>query len=469
MSASVLHVEDFSVGWISAILSEYVVACQLLDIEYNDAPIEVPDQDNNAYTYGRIGSHNVVIACLPKGRYGTTSAAYIARDMHRTFPRLRFGLMVGIGGGAPSDKHDIRLGDVVVSTPARLSGGVIQYDHGKAIQNRSFELTGMLDKPPIVLLNAMQKLHARHERWGHNITQTINTMMMNAPRLAKTYSKPDLATDVLYNSSFVHSDNRQPCSSICIQHVGHIVEREVRDTSDDDPYIHYGLIASADRLMKDATMRDRLTESEGVLCFEMEAAGLMDGFPCLIIRGVSDYSDTHKNDHWQGYAAACATAYAKELLQLVPSREHTVNDIVSNRQRKNRRPDPNASSAHGKQWSLADLNDAFKGRRGFQDHKTTSNILVYGIRYFRFDDHSIDLWLKDYKVDIAYVLYYSDKMRLCHLHPSWLETENLFLKLRKHRSDGQVCAIVDCDFAMYRPYISRYENGVLVEDVLERD
>jgi nucleoside phosphorylase len=46
----------------------------------------------------------------------------------------------------------------------------------------------------------------------------------------------------------------------------------------DDPVIHYGLIVSADPLMKDATVRDWLAAKEEVLCFEMEAAGLMDHF-----------------------------------------------------------------------------------------------------------------------------------------------------------------------------------------------
>jgi hypothetical protein len=50
----------------------------------------------------------------------------------------------------------------------------------------------------------------------------------------------------------------------------------------------------------------------------MEAAGLMDDFPCLVIRGVCDYADSHKNDVWHGYAAATAAAYAKEFLSIIP-------------------------------------------------------------------------------------------------------------------------------------------------------
>ena len=101
--------------------TEYVVACEILDEEYPALPTSYP-YDDNIYTFGCIGHHKVVIACLPKGKYGLTSAASVARDMLRSFTSIRFGLMVGIGGGAPSPKHDIRLGDVVVSSPAGRTG-----------------------------------------------------------------------------------------------------------------------------------------------------------------------------------------------------------------------------------------------------------------------------------------------------------------------------------------------------------
>jgi hypothetical protein len=75
----------------------------------------------------------IVIAVLPEGEYGISSAASVARDMLHSFPNIRIGLMVGIGGGAPSPKHDIRLGDIVVSAPRDGKGGVFQYDFGKTI------------------------------------------------------------------------------------------------------------------------------------------------------------------------------------------------------------------------------------------------------------------------------------------------------------------------------------------------
>ena len=64
--------------------------------------------------------------------------------------------------------------------------------------------------------------------------------------------------------------------------------------------------------------RDKLAKEHGILCFEMEAAGMMDVAQCLVIRGICDYADTHKTKRWQGYAAAVAAAYAKEILLLIP-------------------------------------------------------------------------------------------------------------------------------------------------------
>lgn len=312
------QLQDYTVGWICAIQTEYVAACELLDEEHETPQFDTAG-DNNTYTFGRIGNHYVIIATLPKGKYGTTSAAAVARDMLRSFRSIKLGLMVGIGGGAPSKKHDIRLGDVVVSSPTGRTGGVIHYDFGKTIQSRKFQRTGSLDTPPLFLLTAISRLGALHERQGHKIAETAADVVAKNPRLRRKYQRPDRTDDRLYPALFLHQDDDKSCKDVCKEL--EIIERSPRSQDEDDPAVHYGLIASADRLMKDALVRDELATKEGILCFEMEAAGLMDHFRCLVIRGICDYSDTHKNDFWQGYAALTAAAYAKELLQVIPLAE----------------------------------------------------------------------------------------------------------------------------------------------------
>ncbi|KAG2000911.1 hypothetical protein GB937_010703 [Aspergillus fischeri] len=85
------------------------------------------------------------------------------------------------------------------------------------------------------------------------------------------------------------------------------------------PDFHYGLIASGDQVMKDAKIRDSIAQELNLLCFEMEAAGFMDQLQPLVIRGICDYCDSHKNKKWQEYTAVAAAAYAKVFISKNPS------------------------------------------------------------------------------------------------------------------------------------------------------
>jgi nucleoside phosphorylase len=328
-----LRCEDYTVGWICAISTENVAAQAFLD-EKHEGPEYVSPNDNNDYTLGKIGKHNVVIAVLPDGEYGISSAAGVARDMLHSFPNVRIGLMVGIGGGAPSPKHDIRLGDIVVSAPRDGKGGVFQYDFGKTIQDQSFRPTGFLNQPPMVLRTAVAGLKAQYESEGHQLEEAVKIILEKKPRLRKKYQRPDPNSDRLYQAGVTHPlDDEASCAAVCDDDSSNMILRPVRSEDEDNPAIHYGLIASANQLMKDALVRDRLAAEKDVLCFEMEAAGLMNQFPCLVIRGVCDYSDSHKNKEWQGYAAMAAAAYAKDLLCRIPSNkveaEKRIGDILS--------------------------------------------------------------------------------------------------------------------------------------------
>lgn len=307
----------YTVGWISAISTELVAAREFLDKEHSRLPNQAPN-DSNIYTLGEMAGHNVVIAVLPDGEYGTSSAASVATDMLRTFKNIKIGLMVGVGGGAPSRRNDIRLGDVVVSSPQAGKSGVFQYDYGKTIQGCDFEHTRSLAPPPPLLRAAVNDLKGRFEASGHRIAEDIEAIIKNKPRLRRNYGRPEPDSDRLYNSDYIHSDPFLSCVDGCGNEVHRTVCRGQRDEYDDDPTIHYGLIASSNQLMKDALLRDKLVREHQVLCFEMEAAGLMNHFPCLVIRGICDYSDTHKNKRWQGYSAMTAAAYTKEVLQLIP-------------------------------------------------------------------------------------------------------------------------------------------------------
>jgi nucleoside phosphorylase len=294
--------EVYTIGVICALPIELAAAVKTLDEVH---PRLVQHQDDNSYRFGRIGDHNIVIGCLAAGRTGHVSAASVALKMKSSFRNIRFGLMVGIGGGVPSEEHDIRLGDVVVSQPSGQHGGVVQYDFGKSRPKGVFERTGSLSPPPNALLTTLTDVIAAQEMDELNIAAHLSQL---AERLPK-YQFPTELADDLYSPNYTH-ESEDDCLACSKEHT---MQRKERD--DKLPTIHYGTIASGSRVMKDALERDEISRGlGGVLCFEMEAAGLMNNFPCLVIRGISDYSDSHKNDSWQRYAAATAAVFAKELL-----------------------------------------------------------------------------------------------------------------------------------------------------------
>ncbi|KAI9766809.1 MAG: hypothetical protein M1840_006284 [Geoglossum simile] len=306
---------DYTVGWICALEVELAASRAMLDKKHAAFPQD--EKDPNTYSLGQLGQHNVVLACLGSGTTGTNSAAIAAANMLRSFPNIRFSLMVGIGGGVPSEpnddpRKDIRLGDVVVCNPGTKYGGVVQYDFGKTIESGEFIHTSSLNKPPTILLTGVSMLRAQHLENGSAIPQYISRMLASRPIMKQDFQYQGPEHDRLFEADYDHKDSSGSCRN-CDE--TRILYREPRATN--DPVIHYGLIASANQVMRHGATRERLRQEHGMLCFEMEAAGLMDNFPCLVVRGICDYSDSHKNKRWQEYAAAVAAAYAKELLETI--------------------------------------------------------------------------------------------------------------------------------------------------------
>ena len=300
--------EAYTVGWVCALAIELAAAQEMLDEEHEG--LEQDENDSNLYSLGSISGHKVVLACLPAGQTGNNSAAAVAMQMKASFNGIRFGLMVGIGGGVPSEEVDIRLGDVVVSQPAQAFGGVVQYDFGKATSS-GFERTGSLNAPPPILLSAVAKMQANHLRRRSNLHEYI-CKLSHFPEFTRASAGPDILFEATYNH--VGGRTCETCSA------DKTVEREPEERG--EVVIHYGTIASGNQVIRDGSTRDTVSAKlGGVLCFDMEAAGLMNTFPCLAIRGICDYADSHKNKKWQAYAAATAAACAKEVLSVIPLAE----------------------------------------------------------------------------------------------------------------------------------------------------
>ncbi|RDW64991.1 hypothetical protein BP6252_10642 [Coleophoma cylindrospora] len=305
---------EYTVGWICALPKELEAARSLLD-ETHDHLIDQLATDTNIYALGSMSGHKVAITCLVS--YSTNNAGIAATAMLFTFPNLRFGLMVGVGGGVPSSSgaKDIRLGDVVVSEPTGRGGGVIQYDLGKYHQATGFVRGGNLNKPSRELLVANTFLKSQPSL-PKEIWEKVNEVFGKLDKendLEVPWASPGPANDRLFKPEYVHEDGAADDCRACAE--SELIVRAERRRP--FPRIHCGNIASGSAIMKDATIRDCLAERETVICFDTAAAGLMDDFRCLVIRGVCGYADTHKNESWLPYAAAVAAIYAKKLLQQI--------------------------------------------------------------------------------------------------------------------------------------------------------
>lgn len=152
-------------------------------------------------------------------------------------------------------------------------------------------------------------------------------MLEKYPKMAKVgYKHPGVSRDPLFDADYQDSPG-QSCED-CIEKK----DLDKQDREEQLPIVHVGTIASGIKVVADASFRDKVGEEHHAICIEMEAAGIMNSFPCVVIRGISDYSDSQKNDRWQKYAAAVAAGCAKELLTFVQSssvdQERAAKDLL---------------------------------------------------------------------------------------------------------------------------------------------
>jgi nucleoside phosphorylase len=236
--------------------------------------------------------------------------------MKSAFTSIRFGLIIGIGGGVSSEEVNIWLGDVVISRPLDMYGEVVQYNSGKATPS-GFQRTGSLNTPLTILLNTIANLYANYFRERSRLLEFF-AKFNGLPKFRRETADLNILFETKYNyEGGAICDN---CNK------DKLVSRELRVQG---AILHYGTIVLGNQVIRDGAERDRVSvELGGVLCFEMEAAGLMNSFPYLVIRGICDYADSHKNKKWQSYAAGIAVACAKEVLSVILLSEVAKADIV---------------------------------------------------------------------------------------------------------------------------------------------
>ncbi|KAH8587245.1 ankyrin repeat-containing domain protein [Bisporella sp. PMI_857] len=232
--------------------------------------------------------------------------------MSRSFLNLKIYLFVGIGGGVPHSppcenaEDDIHLGDVVIGYSEAIGApAIIQWDFGRRLEGHSYENTSNFNKPDRRLLSALGSVVTNHEcgdtKFDHHLREIV-------AKNAK-FTHPGVHNDRLFEATYRHG-NAKDCSNCDMQMT---VRRPDRVST--SLIYHRSTIISGNSVMQNGIERDNMSKLyHNARCFEMEAAGIIDDTRCLVIRGIADYADGHKNWMWHRYAAAAAAAFGKEFL-----------------------------------------------------------------------------------------------------------------------------------------------------------
>lgn len=285
---------DVKLGIITALPKEYEAMRQML-IDPNEIEVETTELKGagRRFCIGQIKTANNDLQLVALGMcgMGNNKAAIRAQKMITCFPELKYVIMTGIAGGIPSPedvtKH-VRLGDIIISE------GVIQYDlitetpEGQRCRSNTA-------RPASVLLEAVDYVKGYEYRDSIPWHDYIECYARNK------FKKPPIKKDILYNET------------------NKLINHPVDGERGKMPKAFYGMIGSANILLRNPSRHKEL-KSKGIYGVEMEGAGIADAtwdneLGYLVIRGVCDYCDTHKNDEWQNYAALVAAAYTRALIE----------------------------------------------------------------------------------------------------------------------------------------------------------
>ncbi|KAM0213246.1 hypothetical protein ACHAPA_003161 [Fusarium lateritium] len=311
------------------------------------------DGDTNTYITGRIGEHNIVLAILPS--IGTISAAATAASLRSSYTNLKLAILVGICGGVPRiADFDMLLGDVVVSKT------VIQYDYGRqypghfAVKNTVEDSLGRANSDIRTLLAVFETEHMR-EHLQVEASRHLECLQKAAKKKRRraNYQYPGAKEDRLFSPTYTHR-HREWCS-VCSNDPGIFCEATFKTSCSEAkcdvnnlvvrerlaelvqagggafrPEIFIGRIGSGNTVMKSGEDRDRIAITNNLVGFEMEGAGVWDEVPSVVVKGICDYADSHKNDAWQDFAAATAASVTKAILGRYASHDGDRNLNLTN-------------------------------------------------------------------------------------------------------------------------------------------
>lgn len=345
--------DEFEVALVCSLPLEYDAVSLLFDQfwDENGDPYGRAIGDPNTYTTGRFGKFDVVLVLLPNT--GNISAASATASLRSSYPGLRLVILTGICGAVPSSDagDEILLGDVIISKT------VVQFDYGRqypdnfVAKDTTEDSLGRPDKNIRNLVAVLETARERErvEEQAAILLEQLQDPAAKKPRRLKaaTYQYPGAASDKLFKSDYRHKHHLSPqclCEKcheysdpVCEEsrklacdvlgcddklvirrqrlETLHQLEKQGQGKEAQIPSVFIGRFGSSDQKLQSGEHRDWIAKRYGILAFEMEGAGVWDELPCIIVKGVCNYADSHPNNHWQNFAAATAASVAKSLVE----------------------------------------------------------------------------------------------------------------------------------------------------------
>ncbi|KAJ5691915.1 hypothetical protein N7462_001338 [Penicillium macrosclerotiorum] len=252
------NINSFQIGLFATHTINYVDLKAILDEQYEiPSGFTTHSNDPDAYIFGRVGKHNIVISLPPRG--STIQVAHRAPHLICYLKSFRVGLSIGIADGLGKVKGGMKQGDVLVSH-------LMQEQDGTKYRHNNFG-----NKIPSVLAGAVLRVQTRQEMYGPTIPESLTKYV---PREPKTY-----------DGTVVSCKNS-------------MIIRQMREVITDQKFL---------------CSRD---DEEEFFCFEQEGEPrLSTSVSCLVVRGICI------SNNMQRHASATATAYTKELLIHMPKED----------------------------------------------------------------------------------------------------------------------------------------------------
>jgi hypothetical protein len=247
---------QYHVAWILTSFDRHEIVTQFFDVAFDLTPYTSTSSEI-AYTRGKVGPHNVVVASTNHNSTSQRSSRDIAESLLEAFPYIRAGFLVSDNATVPRD-GDAKVGDVVLGIGSEKRAGVVHFDHQETTKRNRLFMTSESRHIPGTIVMALKDFRSPdgYNEW----LRCLDQHAVLRPSRPAARQAGDERGDHIHESF----SRRQPRSFT-------------------------GSIASSEQPLNDPVLMKDIAAGNGVLCFETAAAS-MRSRPFVVVAGIAHYS-----------------------------------------------------------------------------------------------------------------------------------------------------------------------------------